>query len=129
MCVDESMSCSESCRGKLVACGGIHVTAVSRIVSEISVIPLSTNELDKPVFVRYVLHLSIHNLSSLLEDRLIVPVRVYPVQFPGYSVVFPRKEGVDGGEANLFVHSNIAGQETGASSLAIDFCSDNQIIW
>ena len=43
------------------------------------------------------------DLSGLLEDPLVVPVRVDPGQFSGQSVVFPQEDGVESCQPGLLV--------------------------
>ena len=59
-----------------------------------------------------VLHQGRHDVPGLLEDRLVVPVRVDLAELRRDPVVLPHEESVDHGQHSLLVDSGVSGQET-----------------
>ena len=58
-----------------------------------------------------VLHQGRHDVPGLLEDRLVVPVRVDLAELRRDPVVLPHEERVDHGQHSLLVHSRVSRQE------------------
>ncbi len=108
---------SEGCGGEPVGSGGVDGGVVRvrvPVLEEDEPVPvhhLLAEDHGEKLVVGDVLHEGGHDVSRLLEDGLVAPVRVQLLELATDAVVLAHHQRVHQGQHSLLVHPGVAGKE------------------